>query len=156
MEPSAPRRTTLVAIALLAIVGIATRGLQQRHQVRLHDDDHRDHLDDLGEDTYCDAGTQLKTDVSALGSLDLIAEGTNGLTAAVDKVKSDVADLQTAASSATSGSVDDLQKAVDQLSTAVSNLSGGITASSVPAIKTAITNVSSSATAVYDTLKDCP
>ena len=92
----------------------------------------------------------------ALADLDLIAEGTNGLTTAVDKVKGDVTDLRAAASSATSGSVDNLQTAVDQLSTAVSNLSGAITASSLPALKTAITNVSSSATAVYDTLKDCP
>ncbi len=108
------------------------------------------------QDAYCQAGTKLRTDVKALGNLDLVAEGTNGLTAAVDAVKSDITQLRDAASSATSAPIDELETSIDELSTTVSSLSGGISASSLPDLKTAITNVASSATAVYDTLKDCP
>lgn len=111
--------------------------------------------DESAQERYCNAGESLRTSLSALTSLDLVAEGTNGLESAIDQVKDDLDDLQDAASDAAADDVDAFDDAVDALDSAFSDLGGDLTAENATAVGTAIQNVSTAAQAVFATLSDC-
>ena len=111
--------------------------------------------DETAQDEYCAAGDSLESSLGALTDLDVVAEGTDGLNAAVEKVSGDLGDLREAASGAAADDVSALQQAVDELKSAVSGLGGDLTAANAAAVGTAIRNVSASAQAVYETLADC-
>lgn len=111
--------------------------------------------DESAQEQYCNAGESLRTSLSALTSLDLIAEGTDGLESAVDQVKDDLDDLQDAASDAASDEVDAFDDAVDALDSAISDLGGDLTADNATAVGTAIQDVGTAAQAVFATLSDC-
>lgn len=111
--------------------------------------------DETAQERYCNAGESLATSLSALTSLDLIAEGTDGLESAVDQVQDDLDDLQDAASDAAADEVDALDQAVDALDSAISDLGGDLTADNASAVGAAIGEVSTAAQAVLGTLSDC-
>jgi signal transduction protein with GAF and PtsI domain len=104
---------------------------------------------------YCDAGAQLRTSLTALADVDLLAEGTNGVKDAVDQVQTDFDALRDAATDATQDEVDALSQALDELDTAMSDLGGELTSENAVAVKAAIQNVGTAAKGVYDTLADC-
>jgi uncharacterized protein YoxC len=108
------------------------------------------------QEEYCEAGESLRTSVAALADLDLIAGGTDGLTAAVDAVEDDVNDLRDNASDAAADEVDALEQSVDDLESAFSDLAGEISTENASALAAAVQNVGAAAQAVYDTLTDCP
>jgi hypothetical protein len=60
----------------------------------------------------------LRTSVDALTNLDVVAEGTNGVTAAVSDVKDDLAALRSSAGADLQPQVQAVQDAVDELETA--------------------------------------
>ena len=69
----------------------------------------------------------LRTSVDALTNLDVVAEGTNAVTAAVSDVKDDLAAVRSSAGSELRPQVEAVQDAVDELETAVADLdSGGV------------------------------
>ena len=111
--------------------------------------------DETAQDEYCAAGDSLESSLGGLTDLDVVAEGTDGLNAAVEKVSGDLGDLREAASGAAADDVSALQQAVDELKSAVSGLGGDLTTANAGAVGTAIRNVSASAQAVYETLADC-
>ncbi|MGI9576662.1 MAG: hypothetical protein ACR2OH_00500 [Microthrixaceae bacterium] len=115
--------------------------------------------DDDGEsaqERYCAAGEDLEASVTSLVELDLIAEGTNGLEAAIESVIDDVAVLDETASEAAADDVDSLEQSLADLESALEGLEGGITADNVSALAFAVEAVGTSAAAVYSTLSDCP
>ena len=91
----------------------------------------------------------LRTSVDALTNLDVVAEGTNGLTAAVTDVKDDVAALGSSAGSELQPQVQAVQDAVDELETAVANIDSGGAAAAV----TAVADVATSARTLLDSLE---
>ena len=107
------------------------------------------------QDQYCAAGESLETSLDELADLDLVAEGTDGLTAAVDQVRSDLADLRDSASDAAADEVGALEQAVDGLNDAISALGGELTSDNASAVGAAIENVAVATQSVLDTLSDC-
>lgn len=112
--------------------------------------------DKSSQETYCEAGESLESSVAALVNLDLIAEGTDGLNAALDSVEGDLEELRDAASDAAADEVDALRGSVEELESSISTLGGEITLENVSALGTAVENVATSAQGVYTTLTDCP
>jgi hypothetical protein len=91
----------------------------------------------------------LSSSVDALKAVDLRAEGTNGVTAAVDAVKDDLATLRGSLSAELQPQAQAVQDAVDELETAVADLgSGGAAASAA-----AVTNLSTTAGTLLDSLE---
>ena len=78
----------------------------------------------------------LSSSVDALKNVDVTAEGTNGLNAAVSAVKDDLTALRASAGSELRPQVDAVQSALDEVETAVANLSAGGAAPAVTAIAT--------------------
>lgn len=111
--------------------------------------------DESAQDRYCAAGESLETSLDELADLDLVAEGTDGLTAAVDQVQSDLADLRDSASDAAADEVSALEQAVDDLNDAISALDGDLTSDNASSVGAAIENVATAAQSVRDTLSDC-
>ena len=147
MEPTASNpdnrlRTRVVAAAAIVALAAALSGCG--------DDD-----GESAQDRYCDAGESLRSSVSSLASLDLIAEGTNGLTSALETVDADVDELRAAASDTAEDEVEALDTAVGALGDAISGLAGEISAENATTLATAVQNVATSAEAVYATLTDC-
>jgi len=112
--------------------------------------------DASAQDQYCEAGESLEASVSALGDLDLVAEGTSGLETALDAIDQDVNTLQDTASDASEDEVSAVKESVDDLESALSDLTGEITSDNVSALSTAVQSVAESAQALYGTLTDCP
>lgn len=111
--------------------------------------------DESAQDQYCAAGESLRSSIGALTDLDLIAEGTDGLNAAVDQVRDDADALRDAASETTEDDVAALEQSIDDLRSAIEALGGELSADNVSGVATAIESTATSATAVFDTLSDC-
>lgn len=111
--------------------------------------------DQSAQEKYCAAGESLESSLGALTDLDLIAEGTDGLNAAVGEVRSDLGELSDSASEASADKVGALEQSVDELEGAISTLDGELTSDNAAAVGAAIQTVGTSAQAVLDTLSDC-
>ena len=92
----------------------------------------------------------LRTSVDALTNLDVVAEGTNGVTAAASDVKDDLAALRSSAGAELQPQVQAVQDAVDEVETAVANLDSGGAAAAV----TAVADLATSARTLLDSLED--
>ena len=109
------------------------------------------------EEAFCAAGESLESDVSSLASLDLIAGGTDALNESVDAIEADLKALQESGSEVASDEIDALQSSFDELDDAVDALSDDIPGDNLTAISTAIRNIGTSASALYETLSTtCP
>ena len=94
----------------------------------------------------------LRSSVAALKDVDLVAEGTNGATAAISAVKDDLAALKTSAGSTLQPQVQAVQDDIDQLETAVGNLDSGGASQAVTAVSSLVT----SAGKLLDSLESAP
>ena len=136
------RRSVRVGAAVMLVAAVVAAGCGS-------DDD------ESAQDRYCAAGASFESSLDELAGLDLVAEGTDGLNAAVDQVQSDLDDLRDSASDAAADEVSALEEAVDDLTDAISTLGGDLTSDNASAVGTAIDNVSAAAQSVLDTLSDC-
>jgi hypothetical protein len=91
----------------------------------------------------------LSSSIAALKDVDVAAEGTNGVTAAVDAVKEDLAALRGSLSAELQPQGQAVQDALDDLETAVANLDSGGAA----AVVTAATNLATAAGTLLDSLE---
>ena len=96
-------------------------------------------------DTCADAEA-LQSSVAALEDIDVVAEGTNGLTAAVDQVKTDLEAFGASASEELQPDVEALQTGVDSLEAAID----GFDTDGAAPVVAAVTTVGESATALID------
>ena len=94
----------------------------------------------------------LSTSIDALTNLDVVAEGTNGVTAAVSDVNDDLAALRSSAGSELQADVQAVQDAVDEVETAVATLDSGGAAAAV----TAVAGLATSARTLLDSLDAGP
>ncbi len=111
--------------------------------------------DESAQDRYCEAGESLEASVTALFELDLIAEGTNGLSAALEAVGNDIEELRDAATEATAGDVDALNESFTVVEESVSAAGEDLSEASVTGVVTAIGGVRDAFAAIGDTLADC-
>ena len=91
----------------------------------------------------------MRTSVDALTNLDVVAEGTNAVRAAVSDVKDDLAAVRSSAGSELRPQVEAVQDAVDELETAVADLDSG----GVGAAVTAAADLATSAGTLLDSLE---
>ena len=130
---------------------LAAAGLAMAVVAGCGDDDEKS-----AQETYCEAGESLEASVTALASLDLVAEGTDGLESAIGDVESDVNELSDSATDAAADDVAALEQSVDDLDSALSDLGGQITSENATAVGTAVQAVGAAAQGVYATVSDCP
>jgi len=108
------------------------------------------------QDAFCDSADDLRASLDDLFSLDLISEGTSGVTEALEQVTDDAAALKDNAGAATADDIDTLETAIDDAENAVSDLTGSLSADNASSVGSAIEDVTGAATSVLDTLTDCP
>lgn len=111
--------------------------------------------DESAQDRYCEAGAALESSVAALFEVDVIAEGTDGVRAAVDAVQDDVEELAESARDATADDVDALDSAVGDLNDAIAAAGEQLTEENATAVVDAIGAVQQAWNRVSDTLSDC-
>ena len=113
-----------------------------------------------GGQAVCDDAAALRTAADELRALDVTAVGTDGLTAAVDEVRSAGSALKASAGSELAPSVTALETALAALVTAVEQVPEGSIGSGAGAegIRTAIADVGTAATALQTQLAStsCP
>ena len=102
-----------------------------------------------GSGDMCADRESLRASVASLEDVDLVAEGTNGVTAAVDAVKDDLTALRGSVSADLQPQVQAVQDAVDALDTAAADLGEGGAA----AAAAAVTSLSAAAGTLLDSLE---
>jgi hypothetical protein len=103
------------------------------------------------EEAFCAAGDSLESDVSSLASLGP-DDGTDALNESVDAIEADLNALQESGSEVASDEIDALQSSFDELDDAVDALSDDVPGDNLTDISTAIRNIGTSASALYETL----
>lgn len=108
--------------------------------------------------SVCDQKDALDQSVEDLENLDVTAEGTNGLTAAVEAVAADLEALAETASAEIEPEVEDLQTAVSDAEETLSGIPDDATLNEqIDAVQEAFTEVGTAAAALDDSLQaDCP
>lgn len=107
------------------------------------------------QEQYCSAGESLESSVNSLVNLDVVAEGTNGVETALTQLADDVEQLREAADDAAADDVEALESALDDLESALSAVSGELSPENATAVLDAVSAVTTTGAAVYDTLTDC-
>jgi len=97
----------------------------------------------------CADAQALDTSVESLKDVDVRAEGTNGVNAALDAVKDDLAALEESVSDALKPGVNAIQDAVDELETAAES----IDTEGVAPTATAVANVATTTRTLLDTIE---
>ena len=105
--------------------------------------------DDDSSSDVCADREALRTSVDALTNVDVVAEGTNGVTAAVSDVKDDLAALRSSAGAELEPQVQAVQDASTKLETAVAEIDSGGAAAAV----TAVPSLTDSAGTLLDSLE---
>ena len=100
--------------------------------------------------TTCADSEALQSSVAALEDVDVVAEGTDGLTAAVDQVKTDLEALGASASEELQPDVEALLTGIESLETAID----GFDTDGAAPVVAAVTTVAESATALVDALDE--
>lgn len=104
------------------------------------------------EERFCEAGDALEADITGLASVDLVSGGLDALNDQFDAVRDDVADLRDAGVDVAEDELDALDASVANLSDTIDALGDDISADNATAVATAVGEVQSSATAVFDAL----
>lgn len=112
--------------------------------------------DDSSDSTqaYCDSVDSLETNITALGDMDVAADGTDAITEQFDAIKSSAEDLQVSGPEAASTEIDDLETSVSDLGSAIDALGSDPSVDAVGTVATDIGNTITAAQAVVDKLAD--
>jgi len=94
----------------------------------------------------------LRDSIAALADIDVVAEGTNGLTAAVDAVKADLEKVQASAGSTVKPQVQAVKDAIAAAEAGLENLGDG----GATEVKAALTDLSTATTTLLTSLEDGP
>jgi negative regulator of sigma E activity len=109
------------------------------------------------EEAFCAAGDSLRSNVGDLVNLDIIAGGTDALNETVDAIEADLVVLQESGSDVASDEIAALQSSFEELDSTVDAMVDGISVENATGIVAAVTNVGSTAAAVYEVLSTtCP
>jgi hypothetical protein len=114
------------------------------------DDDDSSSSTTASSDPVCADAEALRSSVAELRDVDLVAEGTNGASAAISAVKDDLAAVKESAGEELQPQVQDVEGSIDELETAVDNLD----AAGAAAALEAVANVASSVSTLVGSLED--
>jgi len=120
-------------------------------------DDDDDSSTTSAEEAYCQDVDTLTADVNSLASLDVVAEGTDGIESAVSAVQTDVDSLKDSAGDVAGDEVDALDSALSDLDDALEAAGDDLTAENSSDVVSAIENTASAAQTLETTLEaSCP
>ena len=105
------------------------------------------------KNAVCSAADDLKQSMAALADPSLLTGGKSGIESAVNKVKSDVTALESAAKGSYTTETSAVKSSLDQLETAVGKLGNGNAVQTLSEVKTAITSLGSSISSLESALK---
>ena len=142
------RNNSSLRIARLAAAGVAIAALLMG--ACGGDDDDSSASTTATTDPVCADAQALQSSVANLKDVDLVAEGTNGATAAVSAVKDDFAAVKESAGDKLQPQVQDVQDAIDKMETAVDNIDSDGAAAALEAVS----KVASSASTLVGSLED--
>jgi hypothetical protein len=118
-----------------------------------------DDADRTGDDAsaVCDAKDELDSSVNALGDLNVSAEGTNAVDAAVDDVRNDIEAVRDATQGEVDDEVDDVETAFDELEAAVAMFGDQeSTGAAVAGLGNAVADLATAVGALFEALpQDC-
>jgi outer membrane murein-binding lipoprotein Lpp len=106
-------RAKLIAIGAVAVLALGVAGCS---------DDDDDSSDATPTPSVCDQADTLEQSVEDLANLDVISSGTDGLTSAVDQVKTDAEALRQTVSADIEPEVDALTTVIDDAQNTLSNI----------------------------------
>lgn len=120
------------------------------------DDDDADLTGDEAS-ALCDAKDELDSSVNALGDLDVSAEGTNAVDAAVDDVRNDIEAVRDAAQGEVDDEAEDVETAFDELEAAVATFGDQeSTGAAVAGVSNAVADLATAVGALFGALpQDC-
>ncbi len=104
------------------------------------------------EELFCEAGDSLRTDITALADLDIISEGTSGLQERFSTIEADIDQLRESGSEVASEEISTLETAVSDFGTTLEDLGNDISAQGAVAVGSALSNLTSAASGVFDAL----
>lgn len=105
------------------------------------------------EQAYCADLDQLKSDVASITDMDVVADGTDAVTAQFDTLKDDLSALKSSAGDAASSEISTMETALDDLQSALGAVSGDLTLANASDVLTAVQSVGTAGTAVVTTLE---
>jgi len=106
-----------------------------------------------GKEQICQARNQLRTSVTALTDLTLLASGTTAIKAAVEQVQTDLDAVKAAGKQDYQTQVTAMQSALQQLQAAVDKMGDGSATENIQAVGTAITATGAAAEDLFTQLK---
>lgn len=107
------------------------------------------------EDRFCDAGDQLRAQISDLSDFNVVEEGTGALEDRLDEIAGTVEDLRDAGSEVAQDEISALDTALDDLESSVDELGGeDLTAENAQAVVDSVLDVAAAANQVLTTLRD--
>lgn len=105
------------------------------------------------EQAYCADVDQLQSDVTSLSDMDIVADGTDAVTAKIDELRADVATLKTSAGEVASAEVDALETSLDDLQTSLDSVSGDLTLQNAAGVMSSAGQAITAGTALISTLE---
>ncbi len=106
-----------------------------------------------GKEQICQARDELRTSITSLTDMGLLASGTDAIKASVKQVQTNFDAVKTAAKDDYHSQVTDMQDALQQLQTAAGNLGSGDAAGNTVAVGKAITATAAAAEDLFTQLK---
>ena len=106
-----------------------------------------------GKEQICQARDELRTSITSLTDMGLLASGTDAIKASVKQVQTNFDAVKTAAKDDYNSQVTDMQDALQQLQTAAGNLGSGDAAGNTVAVGKAITATAAAAEDLFTQLK---
>ena len=79
------------------------------------------------QQAYCADADQLKSDVASIKDMDVVADGTDAVTAQMDTLKDDLSALKSSAGDAASSEISTFETSLDDLQSSLSAVSGDLT-----------------------------
>jgi hypothetical protein len=121
------------------------------------DDDDDDDTGGTATASVCDEAQAVQDSVAELSDLDVLAEGTNALSAAVTDVKTELADLRGAVSADVEDEVEAMESAVTDAEEILSGIEDDATLNEmIDDVQSALTGIATAATALDTALQnDC-
>jgi hypothetical protein len=104
------------------------------------------------QQAYCADADQLRSDLSSLTDLDVVADGTDAVTAQFDALEDDLSALKSSAGDAASPEISDFETSLDDLQSAIGAVSGDLTVANASGVVAAVQSVATTGTAVVTTL----
>jgi hypothetical protein len=107
---------------------------------------------EVASEQACADRDALRSSVAALADVDVVAQGTDGLTSALDAVKNDLAKVKASAGSAIAPEVQAVEDALAATETALTNVGNG----GLAELSSALSNLSASAQTLLTSLEGGP